>query len=396
MFEKRFSLAHWDNHPNHEDFYNAFKSSAPEYKKEIRDIYFGSEFIYNYKGEDKRYGEIMGVTATQKQFEQLLRLQDDCGIECSLTVNSLNIPREIASDPDVTQQFVDYIKVYYDLGVRSCTISNTHLMKLGVLQSEFPEMLWKNTVNHQVKTTQEVYDYAALGYNTILFDRSLNRDSDLLKEMYREAKKIGCEVSLLASESCLPSCPFKREHDSWQEELQKSDSNYWQTFSQTCTKWRGVGGRLPRLGTDMSMATKELVDLFMANTDVMKFSGRISPSVEMKNIRMCWSGAASKKVGVLGPHDMSPKEFEFADCFEEIYEKELAPYIVDRWLPMGWTYINNITKNQHAQEDIELIWATPKGRGLSKILSTCKNRCWDCHACEKVFGVEPFNSALEL
>ena len=48
------------------------------------------------------------------------------------------------------------------------------------------------------------------------------------------------------------------------------------------------------------------------------------------------------------------------------------------------------------QEDIELIWATPKGRGLSKILSTCKNRCWDCHACEKVFGMEPFNSALEL
>ena len=392
-FHKHFSIPHWDAHPNDDGFYKTFAASSKEYKKEIRDIYFGVEYEYSHLREVKRYGETMGVSATDGQVENLLRIQREFGVECSMTINSLNIPVEIAADPMVREGFLSFIQGYYDKGVRSCTMSNTHLMRSGVLQQRFPEMRWKNTVNQQVQTTQGLYDFAALGYNTICFDRALNRDIETLKEIYREAKKLNIEVSLLASEGCMPTCPFKVEHDSWQESLQKSPSNYWQTFNNTCSGWRArAEAQLPRLGTDISMATEELVDEWMKYTDVLKFSGRMSPKNGRDDGRMCWVSNGRKISGNKG-EEISVQEFEFADSFKEIYDKKLAPYIIDRWA-MGYTFTEE--KNQTLPEDLDLIWATKKGKSLSKILSTCQNRCWDCHACEKVFGVEPFNSTLDL
>jgi hypothetical protein len=391
-FRRHISIPHWDMHPNDDDFYNAFAASHDDYKAEIRDIYFGVEYTYQHLGETRRYGETMGVSATSGQLDGLLRIQREFGVECSMTINSLEIPIELASDPIVIQGFVRFIGEFYEKGVRSCTLSNTHLMRHGILQASFPEMRWKNTVNQAVKSVQELYDFAALGYNTICFDRSLNRDMETLKEVYREAKKVDIEVSLLASEGCLPACPFKVEHDSWQEKLQKSHSNYWQTFDNTCTGWRArADAQMPRLGTDINMATDELFELFMENTDVLKFSGRMNAPIAAAKSALCWTGTT--KGSNRGGELLSVSNFEYADSVKEIYEKKLAPYLVSRWTP-GYTLVSE--KNQFDLTEDDNIWLTKKGKGLSKKLATCKNRCWDCHACENVFGVEKFNSALSL
>ena len=335
-FDKHFSIAHWDQHPNDDDFYTAFAESSDDYKREIRDIYFGVEFRYEHLGRSQRYGETMGVAATEGQLNNLLRIQSEFGVECSMTVNSLNIPLELATDPVVSQKFINWIGEYYEKGVRSCTLSHTHFMRNGVLQKNFPNMNWKNTVNQQVKSVQEMYDFAALGYNTICFDRSLNRDTTTLKEIYREAKKVKIEVSLLASEGCLPSCPFKGEHDTWQEELQKSPRNYWETFDNTCTGWRArADAQMPRLGTDINMATEELFELFMENTDVLKFSGRMNAPSEITDAALCWTGTTHSSSRT-GDEIQSVPQFEYADSVREIYEKKLAPYLIGRWTP-GWT-----------------------------------------------------------
>ena len=109
---------------------------------------------------------------------------------------------------------------------------------------------------------------------------------------------------------------------------------------------------------------------------------------------MCWSGIEKGNRKIDLESGELTDAFEYADSFQEIYDKGLAPYLVDRWAPQGWTNLEQT--QQHSAEDITSIWNTKKGQGLSKILSKCKNRCWDCHACEKVFDMEPFNSALEL
>lgn len=381
MFDKKFSLPHWDECKDDDIYYNLIKNSTPEYKKEIRDIYFGGNYHYEYKGLKKTYGEIMGVASNSQKVNNLFKIQDEFGIPISLTLNTMTMGKEIASDEEVVSGLINYLKEFYNRGLRITTISATHLMRTGILQNEFPEMHWKNTVNHLVRNTQEVYDYAALGYNTILLDRSLNRDLDTLKEIRVESKKLGVETSLLASEGCMPSCPFKKEHDDWQSDLQQSPMNYWETFATTCATWHLKTGKLPRSGTDISLATKELVDVFMNNVDVLKFSGRIGAGgIIDPEGRMCWSG--------VGP------QFEYADSFQEIYDKNLAPFINTRFAPQGWT--NSKIEMQLDTEKLKSIWLTKKGKGLSKILSTCKNRCWDCHACENVFQVDQFNSVLEL
>jgi len=338
----------------------------------------------------------MGVMPSPAQLDNLFEIQDEFGTEISLTLNTLDMGKELASDPSVINQMLEFIRGYYARGLRVCTISSTHLMRTGALQEAFPDMNWKNTVNHLVKSTQEVYDYAALGYTTILLDRSLNRDIDLLKEIRQETKKLKVETSLLASESCMPSCPFKQEHDLWQAPLQQSESNYWQTFPTTCSHWRTPHTeQLPRLGINISMATKEIVDDFSENVDVFKFSGRLGQSqIVDPDGRMCWSGIEKGNRRIDLESGKLFDAFEYADSFQEIYEKSLSPYLVDRWAPQGWTNLEQT--QQHTAEDISSIWNTKKGQGLSKVLSTCKNKCWSCHACEKVFGINPFNSTLEL
>ena len=390
-FHKRFSLPHWDGYVDDNIFYRLIKNSAPEFKAEIRDIYFGGDYHYVYKGMQKTYGEIMGATASPVKVNNLFRIQDELGIPISLTLNSMSMGKEIGSDNQVINGLIEYIKSFYDRGLRICTISATHLMRTERLQEAFPEMHWKNTVNHLVKTTQEVYDYVALGYNTILLDRSLNRDINTLKEVYVETKKLGVETSLLASEACMPSCPFKGEHDDWQSELQKTSMNYWQTFSTTCAMWNEKTKPLPRIGTNISMATTELADLFFDNVDVLKFSGRLGSRGNVDpNGRMCW-------VGVERPDfykEDTDNTFEYANSFTEIYERNLAPFINDRWVPQGWTNLPD--PQQHTTDKLGTIWVTDKGKKLSKVLSTCKNKCWDCHLCEKTFEVEEFNSVLAL
>ena len=380
-FKRKFSLPHWDGYKDDDIFYRLLRNATPEYKSEIRDIYFGGNYNYEYKGQKRTYGEVMGVASNETKVNNLFRIQDELNIPISLTLNTMTMGNEIASDRKVIDGLISYIKTFYDRGLRITTISATHLMRTGILQNEFPDMHWKNTVNHLVRSTQEVYDFAALGYNTILLDRSLNRDLETLKETRVESKKLKVETSLLASEGCMPSCPFKKEHDDWQSDLQQSSTNYWQTFQNTCATWHQKTGKLPRHGTDISLATKPLVDEFMNNVDVLKFSGRIGVGGKIDpDGRMCWVGVG--------------RQFECADSFEEIYDKNLAPFINTRFAPQGWA--NAQKKMQLDTSKIDSIWLTKKGQGLSKILSTCRNKCWDCHACENVFEVERFNSVLEL
>jgi len=387
-FLKRFSLPHYDLIGDDDSFFNALKNSSQSYKDEIRDIYFGGEFIYNHDGSSHRYGETMGAVPSSRKVDNLFRVQDELGVEISLTLNSLNIPPSLISDAKVLDEFINWLNNYYERGLRSCTISSTHLMRTGRLQEAFPEMRWKNTVNHQVKSTQEVYDYAALGYNTILLDRSLNRDVETLKEIKVEAIKLGVETSLLATEGCAPSCPFKNEHDQWQSSI-----SYWSVFTNTCNQWRD-GAMLPRAGTDINLATKELVDLYFDNVDILKFSGRLSRPNLSSSSKLCW---VAKPLDLISDLKMgfSSEDTENLDCFEDIYNANAAPFIGTRWEKTGFV-LEGVVNKVNTYKESDLIWTSKKGKSLAKVLTTCKNRCWDCHACEKVFGVPTYNSLMEI
>ena len=401
---RRFSIAHYDRF--HDDYssayYNMFKNADPDFLNNIHDIYFGKYFYYEVNGEQRRCGNPMGVEASDEQIDYLFKIQEEFGVEISLTFNTIEVPHEVIFNQQIRQQFINWVGSYYDRGLRSCTISSTHIMRTGELQSRCPDMRWKSTVNQIVADSQHFMDYAYLGYNTILLDRSLNRNIKELKRIKKAQDYLNSKnprkkllTSLLIAESCIYGCPFKKEHDSVGEVI--STEYFSGPANLTCNGWRQSTGfaSLPRSGIDLIASSSSTMNQFMDLVDIFKFSGRLTlpknNTDTIPNMKAVWyynSGARFKQnVSEVG-------ETVYADRYEDIINNNLQP--IHSWIP-GWID-TRVTKEDYktTYQNYTGIWTTKKGQRLEKILSSCRNQCWDCHECEKTFGTEFIDSALQL
>lgn len=401
---KRFSIAHYDRFHNEyaSAYYTLIKNADPSFRDSIHDIYFGKYYYYEYNGQQKRLGNPMGVEASDEQIEYLFKIQEEFGIEISLTINTLEFPHEVVFDYDVRNQFIEWIGSYYDRGLRSCTMSSTHIMRTGELQARCPDMRWKSTVNQICADAQQFMDFAYLGYNTILLDRNLNRNIKELKRIkkaqdYLNKKNPRKKVltSLLIAESCIYSCPFKKEHDSVGEVI--GTQYFAGPGNLTCNGWRGSDKfkQLPRSGIDLVATTAESMDQWMKLTDIMKISGRLTvPQFKPEILEYC-KAVWYYDGGVRFNQPFSLQgETVYADNFQDILDNNLAP--IHDWIP-GWIdtrYTKNDFRTTYKKYDG--IWATAKGQRLEKILTSCRNQCWDCHECERTFGFEDIDSALQL
>lgn len=404
-FTKRFSVGHYDRFDGafKDVFYTIYKNAPKEYLNNIHDIYFGKYFRYEYNGMQKYCGNPMGVEASDAQIDNLFKLQEETGVEISLTFNTVEVPHEVVWDDRIRSEFVEWIGGYYDRGLRSCTMSSEHIMRMGVLQERCPDMRWKSTVNQIVRDAQQLIDYAYLGYNTILLDRSLNRDIKELRRVraaqnYLNSKnpKKQLLTSLLVAESCVYSCPFKKEHDSVGEHISTA---YFKTHANlTCNGWRGLPefAKLPRSGIDIVASDTKTWDSFFDLVDIFKYSGRLTSPVFNPNdaqyMRAGWF--YNKDIRFQQPVT-DAAETVFADSFEEIHANNLEP--LHSWIP-GWIDTRIVTKDwKQTYKPYDDIWATEKGKRLQKLLTACRNQCWDCHECERTFGeMGDIDSALQI
>lgn len=402
-YSKRFSVAHFDRfHGDHEEFfYTIMKNSSQSYLDNIHDVYFGKYFYYTYKGEQKKCGNAMGVEATDKHVDYLFKLQEETGVEISLTFNTVEVPHEVVFDHEIRAQFVEWIGSYYDRGLRSCTISSEHIMRTGELQARCPDMRWKSTVNQICADAQQLIDYAYLGYNTILLDRSLNRNIKELKRVkaaqdYLNSKnpKKKLLTSLLIAESCIYRCPFKKEHDSVGEHI--STDYFRGPADLSCNGWRGLPefAQLPRSGIDL-VANSEMFEKFSGLVDIFKYSGRLTvPMVDPKDahhFKAAWfyKGDTRFKQAIKWAN-----ETVYADDFNDIIEHKLDP--VHDWVP-GFIDTRNVKNDFNTTwKGYNGIWSTEEGKRLEKLLASCRNQCWDCHECERTFGFQDVDSALQL
>lgn len=404
--QKRFSIAHYDRfHDKYSNmYYDMMKNADPAFLNNIHDIYFGKYFVYEYRGQMKRCGNAMGVEASDEQIDYLFKIQEELGVEISLTFNTLEVPHEVVFDPNILNQFVDWIGSFYDRGMRSCTISSEHIMRTGLLQQRCPDMRWKSTVNQIVTDAQQLIDYAYLGYNTILLDRSLNRNIKELKRIkkaqdylnsYNPAKKL--LTSLLVAEACIYRCPFKKEHDSVGEVI--STNYFGGPANMTCNGWRGhsVFHELPRAGVDIVASTSEMFEKFGNLVDIFKYSGRLTKPVlgpeDSKYMKAVWY-YNNKRVSKYDQSKTAVEDTVYADKFEDIISNNLAP-VMD-WIP-GWIDTRYTHNNWRASyKTYTGIWSTEPGQKLEKLLTNCRSQCWDCHECERTFGMEDIDSALQI
>ena len=403
-FSKRFSIAHYDRfHDEFEsNYYTIFKNAAPAFLDNIHDIYFGKYFYYTFDGKEKRCGNPMGVEATDGQIDYLFKLQEETGVEISLTFNTVEVPNEVIFNYDIRQQFIEWIGSYYDRGLRSCTMSSAHILRTGELQARCPDMRWKSTVNQIVADAQQFIDFAYLGYNTILLDRSLNRNIKELKRIRKAQNYLNSKnprkkllTSLLVAESCIYSCPFKKEHDAVGEVI--STDYFGGPADLTCNGWRGSESfkQLPRTGVDIVASETATMMQFLNLVDIFKFSGRLTVPAflaqDAQHIKAVWfynnQERFKQPIAKVG-------STIYADNYDDIIDNNLAP--IHSWIP-GWV------DTRHTKEDYKTtyteykgMWSTAPGKRLEKILTSCRNQCWDCHECERTFGTEEIDSALQL
>lgn len=404
-FNKRFSIAHYDRFRDEYSsvFYTMLKNSEPEFRENIHDIYFGKYFYYTYNGVKKCCGNPMGVEASDEQIDYLFKIQDELGIEISLTFNTLEVPHEVVFDPVITEQFVEWIGGYYDRGLRSCTISSEHIMRTGWLQQRCPDMRWKSTVNQIVSDAQQLIDYAYLGYNTILLDRSLNRNLKELKRIRKAQNYLNSKnpkkpllTSLLIAEACIYRCPFKHEHDSVGEVI---GTNYFSNYANlSCNGWRSLDtfAELPRSGINVVANEAETIKSYANLVDIFKYSGRLTkPMMDVKSIpylKAVWY--YNKQEEKFNQTVSTPLDTVFSHDFASVVENNLAP--MHAWIP-GWID-TRWTKNDYktTYKQYTGIWSTDKGKRLEKLLLNCRNQCWDCHECERTFGMQDIDSALQI
>ena len=420
-YNKRFSIANWDSSDHDDLFLNCFENSSEQCKNEVYDIFFGAIFLHR----DVSFGETMGVTASPGQYKNLLKIQEKYGIPISLTLNEMNRPMEMVRT-DVIKDFISFIKTYYDDGVRSCTISHVHLMKMGVLQEAFPDMDWKNTVNHCIGSTQEMVDYASIGYTTVQLDRKFNRNLNELKRAKKEATRLGIKTCLLVREGCMPECPFKTEHDVWQggKLLRDIGQSYWEAIPFTCSSWNKTLSISPetqkefdkkvlnpRIGTNIMAHSKDDWDDFANNVDIFKTSGRLSnPSPDEVDggglgfYFEMWKDPKSqmnyqKELFQTRSTQVQPPQTHMfkVDSFKEIYENNLAPIHM-------WQSHMTHRKDYPIITDIDEIkkisanhfWNVEEAVALQTTLKRCKNQCYNCHKCDDLFQTGNIDSISNL
>lgn len=389
-------------------FYTYLKNAHPRYRAEIRDLYFSSPYQYVYNGVKCCYGDVMGASSNEEHFTYMLKIQNELGIPLSLTFNETYPNRELIEDQNVLFGFIAHIGKFYEVGIRSCTISNVHLMATGILQRNFPEMQWKNTVNHIITKPQQVVDYHLLGYDVINLDRSLNRDFDALKSMQPLRKKYpNLVLSLLVTEGCMPNCAFKVEHDTQNKEV---GFNYWgqgHGGQVSCVKWRTVAtNELPRIGTDIVWGDAKTFYEYAELVDYFKFTGRLGQyhdDTDAENHKFIWANLH----GIEGTRfrldqwnvNTLPTEIKAtADCLQDVVEN-YGDGAISNW--QFARYIDNDHECSSTKDNVKLVnsktvWSTKKGKALNHVLKNCKNECWDCHACERTFGVDDFDSLIEI
>ncbi len=377
-YKKRFSIAHPDNTYRGRLFYENIKNASPKLRSEIDDIYFGKEFIYNDGFTNLKYGNVMGVSATDEQLDYLFKIQKDFKINISLTLNETVHPPELLLNSNILRAFINWIGTFYDRGLRVCTISNVHLMKIGILQKEFPQMKWKNSVNHLIKDTQSFLNYANIGYNFIQVDRSLSRNMNELKKIKiaNENLKNPRKIYMLVTEFCMQDCPFKSEHDSVNN-LIGGVFNYFNGNNKlshiSCDKWRTPElSDLPRTGVNLIVKDKDMLDEYFSCVDVFKISGRL----------MILDGQYKKNTEQMLTTSCGDV-FSFEDLVNQ--EKLNQPFIF---------LYNKDIKNDKPKEYKKTKLDTPEGKKLLEVLTKCNNQCYDCHLCEKVFGLEPFDTLI--
>jgi hypothetical protein len=133
---------------------------------------------------------LSGIRALGEYFQrlemQMLDIQKMTGIKVSLVFNNIYT----SNDLPIMNQFIMNFKSYYEMGIRSITLPHILWMVHRTIKDNFPDLFIKSTVLRRVRTAQEFWNYANVGFNCVNIDRLLFRNLNELKKLRRRRQLI--------------------------------------------------------------------------------------------------------------------------------------------------------------------------------------------------------------
>jgi hypothetical protein len=293
------------------------------------------------------HGVFIDPELNRAHLEDMLHLQDRLNIKVSPVFNNIYVAPTIEN----LELFVENFKPLYDKGIRSITQPHSLWMKFGLLQKQFPDLEIKNTVLRRLKTAQDFWNFAELGFDYVNIDRVLMRDLKSLKEIKRAQEKFYEKngkyvyLSILTNEGCLGDCSYWEEH--YQHTLTHPDIN----SSEKCD---AIFNRV-KLMNDCSSAPlfalnkvflspfREDLEELAQYFDVIKVAGRKTPHANYEHLTVWFPLLSGTDIFALPPNLLIRK------CYEE--GNETLKKSLNKW---------------------------------RKIIKNCRFQCWNCDVCEEL------------
>ena len=265
-----------------------------------------------------------------------LHVQQITGIPVSATFNNTQI-RPTQKNLDT---WIRNFRSLYEAGVRSCTLPHTHWMLTGQVQTEFPDLLVKNTILRTVSEAREVAALAQAGFHYVNLDRVLMRDHDRLKEIIKVKQKYDVKLSLLANEGCLGGCHVMSEHFEFNNTRTTGPQYFNDPISRvSCPKWDTSDSAIDLKMANFPPWRKDWIEFVEMGIDTIKMHGRESVS----------------------------RMFETMDIIRRFANGEEVLF----------NQFDDYLKETHLDEKPISLWREK--------IKTCKFDCWDCNYCDKVW-----------
>jgi len=277
--------------------------------------------------------------------EDMLYLQDKLKINVSPVFNNIYVPPTIEN----LEVFVENFSPLYNRGIRSITQPHSLWMRFGLLQKHFPDLEIKNTVLRRLKSAQDFWNFAELGFDYVNIDRVLMRDLKSLKEIKRAQKKFQEQhgryviLSMLTNEGCLGNCRYWEEH--YQHTMTHPDISSSDKCEMVFNSIKMMNdcsvAPLYSLNKVFLSPFREDVEEIAQYFDVIKVGGRKTPQANYEHLTVWFPLLTGTGPFALPPNLLIRKCFEEGD--ESLRES------LDNW---------------------------------RKIIKNCRFQCWNCRVCE--------------
>lgn len=114
-------------------------------------------------------------------------------------------------DPVFRTRLMEEVKKVVDAGVGGFVVGLPYLLKM--IKRDYPDLEVSISSYARVQSVREVEEYISLGADTVIIHEDVNRDFGLLTRLGEMVRDQRVDVELIANNSCLYGCPYRRTHD---------------------------------------------------------------------------------------------------------------------------------------------------------------------------------------